>query len=286
MKNDVFNLILSDLEIKPLFLVGGRGSGKTTLAKFLLKLAKEQGGETVDIRCFDPSVAWWHNAPLKNRQIIDGSLSYTDKPDTLYAIGKLTKDQVREFFIRLIGGWFYHRHDGLLSDAGFLSVMPLSLPVLEEAQDITKKSKQPDIIAKWINEGRNFKMSAILCTQRPAEIDTSIIERCNLLVGYVEGHRNKQKIEGATSTKFMKALKKVGSGSYEFVYYNGEVYEGVKGDDLYYPSPMDLVSDTKENELSNTVYQHPQVEPQMISPWWFIAFILMAGTLLSLMGKP
>ena len=103
----------------------------------------------------------------------------------------------------------------------------LSVMVLEEAQSLLSKSASlPTAIHDWVSIGGNLKMTGILCTQRPAEIKTEIIERCNLLVGYIEGHNNRNKIRGATSDEFMKRLRKL--GRYEFGYYNGGEFRKVK----------------------------------------------------------
>ena len=50
---DIQTQILEDLKVKGLFLVGGKGSGKTVMGKYLLNLARERWGDLVDIRCFD-----------------------------------------------------------------------------------------------------------------------------------------------------------------------------------------------------------------------------------------
>lgn len=267
---DDFDLILEDLKIKGLFLIGGKGSGKTKLAQYLARLAKEKWGEEVDIRCFDPSTAWWHHSPLRHRQSVDEILRYTNQPGTLYAIGKLSKDQVKTFLSKIIGDEYYRRHDGVLLDEGFLSCQPLSLIILEEAQDITKKARQPEVIAKWTNEGRNLDMTGIYTTQRPAEVDTSIIERCNLLVGYIEGHNNKRKVEGATSSGFMRKLKEIKPKSYEFLYYNGEVHGPIKGDDVYYPSPRGLEAQVEVQEV-----QEVQQRGQSSALGWILLLLFL-----------
>lgn len=236
----VFDRILEDLDTKALFIVSSKGGGKTLMAQYLLSLAKDKWGGLVDVRAFDPSLAWWNSSPLKLRQRVASPYGVKNLSDCLYEVGRLDEEELKELFLFIIGGEYDDRYDGLLDDPDYLNTKPLSLPVLEEAQDILKKSGLPQRLRVWTNEGRNFKMSGIFTTQRPAEVDTRIIERCNLLVGYVEGDNNKQKIRRATSKEFMEELAKIKPHSYEFLYYNGEVYRPVKGNDLFYPTPREV----------------------------------------------
>lgn len=277
----MFDRILEDLDTKALFIIGGKGAGKTAITKYLLKLAKEKWGRQVDVRCFDPSLAWWHSSPLKLRQRVESPYGVKDLSDCLYEVGRLDEGGLRELFLQIIGNEYDDRYNGVLDDPDYLNTKPLSLPVLEEAQDILKKSGLPKRLQVWTNEGRNFKMSGILTTQRPAEVDTRIIERCNLLVGYIEGDNNKQKIRRATSPEFMDALKLIKPKSYEFLYYNGEVYRPVKGVDLHYPAPQE-------------VYVPYTPPPPLLSPprlddppsWWeWLGWGLGIGAVLWFLGQ-
>jgi hypothetical protein len=228
--------------VKGLFIVGGKGSGKTVMAKFLLKLAKERWTDKVDIMVFDPSLAWWHSAPLRFRKRVDGKtvIGTLMESDTLYELGRLDEWQLKTVLGTVLGEEYKRRYNGYLEDSDFLNLQPLHLPVLEEAQTLMKKRDMHKAVYDWVCEGRNLKMGAILCTQRPAEVDTQIIERCNLLVGYIEGDNNKGKIKRATNKRFKALVENIENRSYEFCYYNGKTYEGIKTDDLYYPAPVDV----------------------------------------------
>lgn len=215
----VFDLILDDLKEKPLFLVGARGSGKSLMAKRIVELLRRYN-PNADVRFFDPSTAWWWSAPFKFKMNVTPGM-YRSQSDTLYEVGRLSRDERRDLLMNVIRNEYDKRYLQALVDPDYLSKSHLSVMGLEEAQSLLSKSASlPTQIHDWIGMGRNLNMTGILCTQRPAEIKTEIIERCNLLVGYVEGHNNRNKIRGATSDEFMRGLRKL--GKYEFGYYNGD----------------------------------------------------------------
>jgi len=231
----VFDLVLEDLAEKPVFILGGRGSGKTVMAKRIVELTRRRY-KMSDVRCYDPSTAWWHSAPFKFKMNVTPG-NYRSQSDTLYEVGRLSRDERRDLLMNVIRNEYDKRYLQALIDPDYLSKSHLSVMGLEEAQSLLAKSASlPTQIHDWIGMGRNLNMTGILCTQRPAEIKTEIIERCNLLVGYIEGDRNRQKIRGATSDDFMRGLRKL--GKYEFGYYNGDKFRMVKvREPKHYKSP-------------------------------------------------
>ena len=232
----VYDLIISDLEEKPLFIIGSRGSGKSTMAKRITELLRRRRPDA-DVRAYDPSTAWWHSSPLRFKMNVSPG-RYRSQSDTLYEIGLLNRDDRRDLLMNIVANEYNRRYLEALVKPGYRAEAVLSVIVLEEAYTLFRKAQQlPTQIHDWVGIGRNLRMTGVLCAQRPAEIRTEIIERCNLLVGYVEGHNNRRKIRGATSDEFMNELRKL--GEYEFGYYNGdERFRKVKvREPKNYPSP-------------------------------------------------
>jgi len=247
----VFDLVLQDLESKPLFLVGGRDSGKTTLAKRIIELSRRRFKGS-DIRVYDCSTAWWWSSPLQFKQLVSPGRGRTQS-DTLYEVGKLSRDERRDFLIHAFKTEYLKRYNQSLLDPDFKGKTHLSLMCLEEAQSLLRKyGELPTEIHDWVSIGRNLRMTGLLCTQRPAEIKTEIIERCNLLVGYIEGDRNKMKVRGATDKDFVKKLRTL--GRYEFGYYNGGKFRKVKvNQPKNYKSPLLISSKLKVRETTHII---------------------------------
>lgn len=100
---------------------------------------------------------------------------------------------------------------------------------LEEAQDVIGRYlKQDDDLATAMNCGRNYKISFCFLTQRIADLNSSLVERCAFLIGKQTGDNNLRKISSTIGIsrkklKFVEGLKKG-----EFIFYNGEGIKKVK----------------------------------------------------------
>jgi hypothetical protein len=232
--------IIKDLSAKPLLIIGGREAGKTIITKYLLDLAK-QSYDNIKVRVYDNSVAWYHSAPLMYKQDVDPTFLQTRQTiyeDCLYEIGKLDKDQRRQFIASIIKNEYDQRYEVVKADPGNLSRLNWSLSVIEECQSLLDKYKTlGSSIHDWVSVGRNFKMTAMLCTQRAAEVDTTIVERCSILAGYCEGDNNLQKIRRATNKEFHEIVKATPFRSYYFSYWNGSIFTNIKVPLIVYPSP-------------------------------------------------
>ena len=232
--------IIQDLTAKPLLIIGGREAGKTCIAKFLLDLTK-QSYKNIKVRAYDNSLAWYHSAPLMYKEDIDPiylQSRHTIYEDCLYEIGKLDKDQRRNFISEVIKNEYDQRFEIVRSAPENLSKLPWGLSVIEECQSLLDKYKTlGSSIHDWVSVGRNFKMTAMFCTQRAAEVDTTVVERCSILAGYCEGDNNLKKIRNATNREFWEIVKATPFRSYYFSYWNGSIFKNIKVPLINYPSP-------------------------------------------------
>lgn len=97
---------------------------------------------------------------------------------------------------------------------------------LEESQDlIGRYLKQDDDLATAMNCGRNYKITFVYLTQRIADLNSSLVERCAYLLGKHIGDNNLRKISrilgiGRKKLKFIETLP-IG----EFIFYEGSRIE-------------------------------------------------------------
>jgi hypothetical protein len=215
------DLIKAGLRDKPLLIIGARSAGKTVMAKQIVGLVN---GE-YQVRVFDPSLVWWRGSPLKTRYHVPAvaDVWVPNLVDAVYDIGGIDGARRAELITLVIGSEYTRRYQSSLHSPA-TKLIP-DLTVVEEGQSsFNKWDKLSEPIHDWVSVGRNYGMSGIVITQRPAEIDTKIVERCNLLVGYIEGHNNFNKIKGATDGDFIKKVKKLENGSHDFLYWDGRAH--------------------------------------------------------------
>jgi len=110
-----------------------------------------------------------------------------------------------------------------------LARMPWQIWAIEESQDlIGRYLKQDSDLSTAMACGRNFKISFIYLSQRIADLNTSLVERCAYLIGKQLGDNNLRKVSrilgiGRKKLKFIETLKQG-----EFIFYNGEKIERVQ----------------------------------------------------------
>jgi len=169
------------------FITGGRGSGKTNLLKLLVQKASTQ---KVKVKVFDPSLAW-KSYPLERIKV--NSDYAPNLWNRVYDLSRLSVLDARNFVSSMI-----HRDlkEAIIStDMGY---MPKCLVVFEEAQNLVPtnslRSEKFMEISRFVTQGRNFGMSYIASTQRPASVDINLIENSGVNYWFrLQGARNIQK---------------------------------------------------------------------------------------------
>ena len=262
--------IIDELQLRPLLVVGSSRAGKTLMVKALVKRLKERGVKQVTV--YDPSLAWWNNSPLSHRKTCT-PLTGGDYPEPFYDFVCDVSKFIGDERASIISGIIEHEYEERVNQrrvSGEEKTFPANIAVLEEAQTIFKKFGIPGTrLYDWVSMGLNFNMTGIYTTQRPAEVPTEIVERCNLLVGYIDGHRNLQKIRGAVkSLDFIKTIHSIKQRSYEFAYYDGGKGFKVKAPNEDYGDPKTVFS--RRPPLPPNIGATP-VKTQKIGPnWWWL----------------
>jgi hypothetical protein len=265
------NRVVSELRLRPLLLVGSSRSGKTVMAKALVKRLLDSGVECITL--FDPSLAWWDNSPLPKRVSLNHSIDEFDWRGCGCDISPVVGEERGEVIRGMIEKDYFERVEDRRVSGKPPAEYPLHVTVLEEAQTLFRKFGLPGTrIYDWVSMGLNFNMTGIYTTQRPAEVPTEIIERCNLLVGYVDGHRNKQKLRGATRREFMESVERIKQGSHDFMYYDGGAGLRVRTDNVYYGEPKTVrvpsAGSADIGEVAGKLRKH------RFSWWWGIILLL------------
>ena len=256
-------------------VVGAPRAGKTLMVKAIVKRLKERGVKQITV--LDPSLAWWSDAPLTYRKICR-LVKETDfkvhQYDCVCDVSKFIGDERSDVIRTPIEDEYVERVDKRRVSGCTPTSFPLNVTVIEEAQTIFKKFGIPGTrIYDWVSMGMNFNMTGVYTTQRPAEVPTEIVERCNLLIGYIDGHRNMQKIRGAVKNmEFMRNVLKTKQGSHEFMYYDGGTGFKVKVEDVHYGEPKTILP---ARLLLPNLGEAPQNPQKGIPSWWWIAAILL-----------
>ncbi len=236
-----FTRILSGLKEKPLLIVASPQWGKTVVAKRLVDMLKVSQGINVSVRVFDPSLRWWAGSPMMFRQYIDDSAlasgGWRNLSDCVYELGGLNSDSRKAFISTIIGAEYRARYLKVKDDSSNLDRLVFDVAIIEEAQSTLERlGGLSTAIRDWVSIGANLRMRGILITHRPAELDTKLVERCNLLIGGVDGDRNRLKLRGASSRDFMDrvaALK-----PHEFAYWDGAAHRVPIVEPGTYPEPL------------------------------------------------
>lgn len=231
--------IVDNIQTRPIYLIGSPGAGKTELSKILCDELIKRG---VTVRCFDASLAWYHNCPLPNRFAVEYPDEVHVTDNTLFDLGRLRREERQQVITDMVKMIHDARYMMKLREPDFMDKTGLDVTFIEEEQNMFKKYGVLEDLHDWAAMGRNFRMSAVHTTQRPAEVRTDILERCDILVGYTTHENNLKKLKQATDPEFMKKLGRIKSRSYEFLYYNGETFGPFTFTPRRYPVPKDVPS--------------------------------------------
>lgn len=206
--------MVENIERSGLMIVGGRGTGKTNVAKVIAsQLINSQNGN-IQVKITDSCQNWMHQfEPIYYQHINDDTLIpvtlnpvlgntsgacdiYFGDDHFLYDIEYEDIDLIQEFIGTMVSVDYgiqrtYKKHG--VMDRWIIWI-------IEEAQNVLgtyalngKKGKK---WLKMISESRNFNMNFIFIGQRLADISTKAVERCQgLLMGRMTGDNDLRKIK-------------------------------------------------------------------------------------------
>lgn len=225
--------IIEDLKSKPLIVVADPGEGKTVLAKELLYQLRLNMKDRLKIQVFDPSPAWWHDSPLFMKQIITNESMeagiWRDESHCLYELGSLDTETRMDFVADILTKEYLKRRTANLWDAEYLTNVRHVIYGIEEVQTVFPKTgKMPKHLFDVLTFGRNYKEIIFAMTQRLSECRTGLVERCNVLCGYLSGDNDRNKLRRGTSWEFKNKVTTIKTKSYLFHYYNGEIHENIQ----------------------------------------------------------
>jgi len=168
-------------------VVGGRGSGKSNLAKLIVRQALTS---KIGVKVIDSSLAW-KSFPLPKIKVRKGRI--VCKPNAIYDLSRLSVVEMREFVTMMITEDTMRAID--LTDLG-VSV-PL-LYVLEEVQNLvfpnTLRMLKYQELSRFATQGRNFNLSYLGITQRLSSVDVNLVEISGVKFWFkLEGENNLRK---------------------------------------------------------------------------------------------
>ena len=184
---DVLNFPIETIMKEGSIIVGGRGCGKSNLAKLIVQQALTS---KIGVKVIDSSLAW-KNYPLPKIKVRKGKVLC--KTNAIYDLSRLSVVEMREFVTAMITEDTMRAID--LTDLG-VSV-PL-LYVLEEVQNLvfpnTLRMLKYQELSRFCTQGRNFNLSYIGITQRLSSVDVNLVEISGCKFWFkLEGENNLRK---------------------------------------------------------------------------------------------
>ena len=236
-------VVLDDLRLKTLVVAGEPGNGKSTIVKVITEAAMRRGYE---VKCFDISLAWYHNSPLKHRVSVRDWGSPKNEANTLYDMASITSQDRRNLVSRMIYEDWAPRYEYMLDNPNAVDSLPRKLVILEEgntfldASSLNRKDWTSQVFQDFISTRRNYGLDLIIVATRVSgEISPKIRNRCNYLLSRLMGKEERNYIEKSTSKEVVeKALK---LPRYKFVYSGSEqVLSPFSVEPQNFGSPQDL----------------------------------------------
>lgn len=231
----MLNLRQAILE-KGIVICADKGHGKTNTLQVLFSSMNDFTPIVIDYasqHCFKlgqrfqvkfMNESYW----LKPKIHIDKPIILDFSQTTKSIAGEIIRDIIkREYYIRVkavIEGF----REGKTREQ-ILEAFKWQIYATEESQDlIGRYLKDDDDLKTAVSCGRNYRVSFCFLTQRLADLNTQLVERCCYLIGKQLGDNNLRKVSRVLGlprkqVKFIETLQKG-----EFVFYNGERIERIK----------------------------------------------------------
>lgn len=195
-------------------IIGGRGTGKSNLAKHIVKQLIDNG---CIIRIFEVSNAWLSDTPIKNiAEIVPNSvLDIPLNESVTFDLSRLHVKQIKAFVAQIVATEYE-----IQSNTPKEQRKP-KIFVFEDSVISLPKNRLTSIeaeeILRLITVGRNFDLSYIGIVQRPALTDTSLFELSSQkFIGRLDGQNDKKKLRNYIDREYIDMLDSLSIG--EFVY--------------------------------------------------------------------
>ncbi|RLG41747.1 MAG: hypothetical protein DRN78_03955 [Thermoproteota archaeon] len=228
----VLEEVINDILQTGLIVTATKGHGKSNAVMHLARLFRQK--ENVHLKIFDTCLNWrfkFDSIPyIESENIIQAIPEVKDilidvpYSDTMLTYLAITQIIMSEYEVKK------EIKKALEGQNPYWNVY-----IIEEIQNIIGRNsfrgEGGRFWLKFVSEGRNFGMSYIGITQRLADVDTRIVERCKgYLIGQLIGDNDVKKIRRVCGEQIAELVKTLKVG--EFIYYNGEkrkVYQ------IYFP---------------------------------------------------
>lgn len=267
--NDFYEKIAKDSNQALITLLSEAGHGKSSSLRSIIGYIREHD-PTIVWKIIDCAQAWYHNAPVKHRQLITRDKLYTHQyaniEDCVYEIGGLSDDEARVFLGELMKQDWDTRYKAKIE--GRLDKLPLIAYVIEEAniffgpQSFRKNDEYTPIFQKFVSVGRNYKLRGFLvATGEMGEMAPSLRDRSRKIYGRIISERDSRviRLKDRDLAEYLKTSPK-----YTFVYYSDKVYGPVKIPDSVKHVPVDY-------RVSVAVMPKLVEPPKPVNKWrWFI----------------
>lgn len=180
-------------------ICGGRGCGKTTLAKTIVQELQRQG---VNVKIFDNSQAWLNSSVETVFAVTPHATVESSLDSAVYDLSRLTPQEQRRFIEAQVKTDYYEA----VNTAAELRNWRIY--VFEEAEIILGKTVSP-IMQQLISVGRNFSLSYLAIAQRLARINVDLISLSGqLYVSRLHEQNDLNKIKNwVPNTEQLKSLE-------------------------------------------------------------------------------
>ena len=255
-----YKKIAKDAKTSLIHMISEAGWGKTSSLRTIIQKIKEKDG-SIEWVILDVSQAWYHNAPVKWRQLVTreklsrGQIS--NQYDTVYEIGSLTEEERRAFAGTLIGQQLKQRYQAKLE--GKLDAFPIVCFVMEEADcyfglySFKTNDDFSQIFKQYVSVGRNYKMRGFLIsTANVGEVSPSLRRRTRRIYGRVISESDINEARRIGNVVNLRELK-----PYNFVYQN----QIMRIPDIVDHTPEDFITESPIEE-----------KPMLDSGWWLRFF--------------
>ena len=199
---EFYKQIEEDSKQSIMHLLSEPGHGKTSSLRSIIAHIIHHNPFAV-FKVFDVSQAWYHNAPIKYRQLVTRYTRNVENLDNcVYEMGSMSKPERRAFVGEIMRQDYDERYRAGLE--GRLDEYPLLLYVIEEADTIfgsysfRASDEYSQVFQLFSSVGRNYKMRGFLIsTAEQGEIAPPLRRRTRKIYGRVIG---KQDIASARKT--------------------------------------------------------------------------------------